>query len=87
MTAILIYQTDSWHSTSSFELIGIATTEKKRDTLIRRYLRECLQEKPSRDEIADAIGQVQQIGQTQGLAERYDLEIHTETIETNQLVI
>lgn len=72
---------------SSMELIAVASTEKKRDTLVRRYLKNYLYEKPSKKEIDEAIEQIQQIGQTQGLSESADLEIYTETYDVNVLSV
>ena len=86
-SAILIYTTDCHHSMSSMELIAVATTEKKRDSLVRKYLRNYLYEKPSKKEIDEAIEQIQQIGQTQGLSESADLEIYTETYDVNVLSV
>lgn len=84
-SVILIYTTDSHHSISSMELIAIASTEKKRDKLVRRYLRNNLYEKPTLKEIDEAIAQLQQMGQTQGLSQTSDLEIYTETCDVNEL--
>ena len=81
---ILIYATDCWHSFASREIIGIATTENQRDRLIRQYLREG--ESVSRKEIADAIDEIHRMGQTQCLAEKYDIEIDTETVKKNTLL-
>lgn len=86
-SVILIYTTDSHHSMSSMELIAVASTEKKRNTLVRRYLKNYLYEKPSKKEIDEAIEQIQQIGQTQGLSESADLEIYTETYDVNVLSV
>lgn len=86
MNVILIYQTDAWHSYKSMELIAIATTKKKRDALVKQFLRNGMMSKPRRDEIEEAMKQIQEWGQTQGLAERHDLEIYTEEFETNQLL-
>lgn len=86
-SVILIYTTDSHHSMSSMELIAVASTEKKRDSLVRRYLKNYLYEKPSKKEIDEAIEQIQQIGQTQGLSESADLEIYTETYDVNVLSV
>ena len=86
MTVILIYKTNAWHNFSSRELIGVATTEKKRDILIRRFLRNYLEMKPYRDEIDDAMEQIRSYGQTQCLSSVYDLEIDSETVETNTIV-
>lgn len=85
-TIILIYTTDSHHSMSSMELIAVASTEKKRDTLVRRFLRNYLYEKLTLKEIDDAIAQLQQMGQTQGLSPTADLEIYTETYNINELL-
>lgn len=84
-SVILIYTTDSHHSISSMELIAIASTEKKRDKLVRRYLRNNLYEKPTLKEIDEAIAQLQQMGQTQGLSQTSDLEIYIETCDVNEL--
>ena len=86
-SVILIYTTDCHHSMSSMELIAVASTEKKRDTLVRKYLRNYLYEKLSKEEIDEAIEQLQQMGQTQGLSESADLEIYTETCDLNELSI
>lgn len=85
MKTIIIYATDAWHSFKSRELIAVATTEKKRDTIVRKFLREYLEEKPRRDEINDFIKEIHDYGQTQSLAERYDMEIDTETVTANQI--
>ena len=85
-SVILIYTTDSHHSMSSMELIAVASTEKKRDTLVRRFLRNYLYEKLTLKEINEAIEQLQQMGQTQGLSKAADLEIYTETYNVNELI-
>lgn len=85
--AILIYETDPWHSTKSHSLIGIATTEIKRDKLIRRYLRDELYDKPCKETLRRAMEQIQEIGQTQCLSEECDIEIDTETVELNTICI
>ncbi len=87
MLVTTIYTTDPWHSRDSMELIGIATTEKQRDKLIRQYLNQNLSEKPTREEISRAIKEVQENGQTHSLSDtRADLEIYTETFETNVIL-
>lgn len=87
MLITAIYTTDSWHSRDSMELIGIATTEKQRDRLIRQFLSTYIYEKPTREEISRAIKEIQENGQTQSLSDtRADLEIHTETFETNVIL-
>ena len=86
-TVILIYQTDAWHSFSSRELIGIATTEKQRDKIVRKFMREAMYEKPFMSDIKDYVKQIQDNGQTSGMSERYDLEIDTESIILNELYI
>lgn len=83
MQAILIYTCNHLHEYSSMELIAIATTEKQRDRLIRRFLREYLYEKPSAETIDKALQQIQETGNTQCLAGECDLEIHTESYRTN----
>lgn len=85
MKAIIIYATDPWHSLKSRELIAVATTEKKRDAIVRKFLREYLEERPSREETAEFVRQVGEIGQTQGLSVRYDMEIDTVTVKANQI--
>lgn len=84
---ILIYTTNAWHEHSSMELIGIATSENQRDRLVRKYLREYLVEKPDRHKTDEAMEQIGSIGQTQCLAAVCDLEIHTETYQTNTLLL
>lgn len=83
---ILIYKTNSWHEYSSRELIAVATTEKKRDILIRRFLRNELYEKPSMKTIETAMEQISEMGQTQCLAEECDIEIDTEQVTTNEIL-
>ena len=85
MNAIIIYETDCWHSHSSQTLIGIATTEKQRDKIIKQYLRT-LDPKPNREEVEDAMAQIHSMGQTQCLDENFDIEIHTETVTLNEMV-
>lgn len=86
-SVILIYTTDCHHSMSSMELIAVASTEEKRDAIVRKYLKNYLYEKHSKKEIDEAIEQIQQIGQTQGLSESADLEIYTETYDVNVLLV
>lgn len=87
MLVTAIYTTDPWHSRDSMELIGIATTEKQRDRLIRQFLSTYIYEKPTREEISRAIKEVQENGQTHSLSNtKADLEIHTETFETNRIL-
>ena len=87
MLITAIYTTDARHSSGSMELIGIATTEKQRDRLIRQFLSTYLYEKPTSEEISQAIKEIQENGQTQSLSDtRANLEIHTETFETNRLL-
>lgn len=84
--AILIYTSDPWHSFRSMELIAVATTEKKRDTLVRRYLRNYIAEKLPTDLIDQAVEQIQTIGQTQCLSKEADLEIYTEAVNANVIL-
>ena len=86
MQVTLIYITDPWHSFKSRELIGVATTTQKRDTIIRKALRESLYSKPDREKIANAIKEINENGQTFSLAEKHDIEFDTETVETNILL-
>ena len=81
---ILIYATDCWHSFASSDIIGIATTEKQRDRLVRQYLRE--EKSASRKEIADTVDEIRRMGQTQCLSQKYDIEIDTEIVDTNTLL-
>ena len=87
MLITAIYTTDAWHSRNSMELIGIATTEKQRDKLIRQFLSTYLYEKPTKDEISRAIKEIQENGQTHSLSNtKADLEIYTESFETNRVL-
>lgn len=79
MQAILIYETDTWHSKGTRNLIAIATTEKKRDRLVREYMKEFATKK----ETNEAIDEIRHNGQTSFLSEKYDIELDTETTETN----
>ena len=82
-SVILIYLTDAWHTRASMELIGVATTEKYRDKIIREFLRDHLETKPSRDDITSAVQEVRENGQTQSLFNSHDVEIYTEVVDTN----
>lgn len=84
---IIIYTTNADHEYSSRELIGAATSEKQRDRLVRKFLREYIYENPSRDEIAEAIRHLHEYGQTKCLNGPCDLEIDTDVVETNQLCV
>ena len=83
---ILIYTTDPWHSFSSMELIAVATTETKRDILVKRYLKNELTEKPDRKTVETAIQQIQTNGQTDCLSEKCGFELYTETEDTNTIL-
>lgn len=83
---ILIYTTDPWHSRSSQELIGAATTEKHRDRLISEFLRNWLHTPLSASERRKALEEVRQNGQTQSLSDICDLEILTETMTLNEII-
>ncbi len=83
---IIIYTTDPWHTFASREIIGVATTEKKRDVIVRRYLREYQYEKLNRDTINEAVKQVQQSRQTSILSEKTGFEIDTEEYDTNTVL-
>ena len=85
MEVILIYQTDPWHGRSSWVLIGVATTEDKRDKIVRKYLRG-LDDKPSRRTREEAFNQLYDMGQTQCLAEECGIEIYTDKINTDELL-
>lgn len=82
---ILIYATDPWHSRTSQELIGVATTEKHRDRLVSEFLRDGDGVKLSARERDKAVEEVRQDGQTQSLSEYCDFEILTETVTLNEL--
>ncbi len=86
-TVILIYTSNPWLCHSSRELIGTATTEKQRDRLIRKYLREEVNVKLSREDINEALRHIHQFGQTQCLSELIDEEIDTDTLDLNQLCV
>ena len=79
---MLIYETDAWHSRSSNQLVAIATTEKKRDKLIKQLLKEDCN-KITRSEINQALKEIREHGQTQSLSENYDIEIIVENWTTN----
>lgn len=81
--AILIYTSDPWHSFRSMELIAVATTEKKRDTIVRRYLRNYMAERLPAELIDQAAEEVGATGQTQCLSEKAGFELYTETVDTN----
>lgn len=82
-TVHLLYVTDAWLSTGSKVLAGVATSKKGRDRMVRDLLRNHLYTKATRDEIADAIKQVDESGQTQTLSERHDIELLCEETYTN----
>ena len=83
---ILIYTSDPWLSFRPMELIAVATTEKKRDTLVRRYLRNYISERLPADLIDQAVEQIQTMGQTQCLSKEADLEIYTEAVNSNVIL-
>ena len=86
-TVILIYQTDAWHDKSSYNLIAVATTPAQRDRLVRRFLTKELYDKPDRETLQEALQQINDIGQTQCLRGKCDLEILCETWDVNEIVI
>ena len=86
-TVILIYQTDVWHSTSSRNLVAVATTPAQRDRLVGRFLPKELYDKPDRETLQEAMRQIADINQTQCLSEKCDLEILCETWDVNEIVI
>lgn len=84
---ILIYTTDPWHNFASRELIAVATTEKQRDKLVKKYLRDNLAYgKPDKALRDKALKEIQDMGQTQCLTESCDLEIDTEAYDTNVIL-
>lgn len=84
--AILIYSSDPWHTVRSMELIAVATTEKKRDSLIRRYLRKYMYEKLPTELIDKAVEEVRANRQTQCLSEKAGFELYTETVGKNVIL-
>lgn len=86
MCIIAIYETDPWHSRSSQELIACATSDRQVNILVKRYLSKHLYSKPNRETKELAIRQIKEMGQTQCLSEQYDMEIYTETFETNVIL-
>lgn len=84
--AILIYTSDPWHSFRSMELVAVATTEKKRDSLIRRYLRNYMAERLPAELIDKAVEEVRANKQTQCLSEKAGFEIHTEAVNANVIL-
>lgn len=87
MSIIAIYQTDPWHSRSSQELIACATSNRQVDILVRQYLSKHLSPKPNRETKELAIRQIKEMGQTQCLSEQHDIEIYTETFDTNVILL
>lgn len=83
---IAIYTTESRSINASRELVALATTEKERDTLVRRYLRGCIHERPTRDEVDDALAQIRQDGRTFCLGAACGFEIITEKYTVNTIL-
>ena len=83
---ILIYETDAWHGFSSRNLIGIATTEPKRDTIVRKHLRS-LRDRPSVQLEKQAVEEIRSNGQTMCLNERCDIEIDTERVNLDEYLL
>lgn len=83
----LIYTTDAWLSHASMELVALATTERLRDRLVRKYILEESAEKPAglRDLAAEAIRQIRQMSQTHCLSEMLDYEILVEERTPNEI--
>lgn len=71
---------------ASRNLIGIATSARNRDILVRRFLRRNLVEPPSLPEIDEAIDQIDKNGKTNKLSSFYDIEIETEKVIPNEIV-
>lgn len=86
MSVIAIYQTDAWHSYASRELVAIATSEKNRDILVKRYLKNYLYNKPDKETLEQAIKQIKETGQTDCLTSPCDMEIDTEIYDTNTIL-
>ena len=83
----LIHTTDAWHSCASMELVAVATTERQRDRLVRKYILEESAERPAdlKDLATEAVGQVREMGQTQCLSEMLGYEIFVETRTPNEI--
>lgn len=71
---------------ASRNLIGIATSPRNRDILVRRFLRRNLVEPPSLPEIDEAIDQIDKNGKTSKLSLFYDIEIETEKVIPNEII-
>lgn len=86
MCITAIYETDPWHSKASQELIACATSDRQVNILVKQYLSKHLSPKPNRETKELAIRQIKEMGQTQCLSEQYDIEIYTETFDTNVIL-
>lgn len=83
---IQIFLKEETASGASRNLIGIATSPRNRDILVRRFLRRNLVEPPSLPEIDEAIDQIDKNGKTSKLSSFYDIEIETEKVIPNEIV-
>ena len=85
MKNIIIYQTDPFLDENARTCIGLATTCKKRDALIREYLRYYVEVKDT-SLIKKAIEEVQQSGQTDCLLREYNIGIITLSVPLNTII-
>ena len=82
---IIIYQTDPFLDENARTCIGLATSCRKRDTLIREYLRYYVEVK-DKSLIKKAIEEVQQSGKTDCLLKEYDIGILTLSVPLNKII-
>ena len=82
---IIIYETDPLLDENARTCIGLATTSKKRDSLIREYLRYYIEVKDT-SLIKKAIEEIQQSGKTDCLLREYRIGILTITVPLNKII-
>ena len=83
---IQIFLKEETASGASRNLIGIATSPRNRDILVRRFLRQSLVARPSLPEIDEAVEQIDKKGKTTKLSAFYDIEIETQKVIPNEIV-
>ena len=83
---IQIFLKEETASGPSLSLIGIATSPRNRDILVRRFLRLNLEVRPSLPEIDEAVEQIDKKGKTTKLSAIYDIEIETRKVIPNEIV-
>lgn len=81
----VIFVTDDCQSVSSRELIGVASTERNRDRMIRKYLRGYLDREIRMQMVREAEGQIQEKGHTSCLYDEYGIEIMAVMVDINEL--